>query len=146
MLIQETHKDVPTQADGKKGSMSMQIIIYQCTLYKADNSRDFPFPSSSPELSQCAGCPIQILDMSIAEAFPDAFPVLFSSARSIKVRVWFALVKRRIEGVPLCAGAECIIVEMHHPHPFNNFWDRRSIDREGSLVACRNVFATCLLY
>ena len=91
MLIQETHKDVSTKADGKEGSMSIspRTVRDEQRLIIA---RDFPLPSIHSQLSQCV-CSTSnwCKGDKTTEASPDDFLVFVCSARYIKVgRVrWF---------------------------------------------------------
>jgi hypothetical protein len=55
MLIQETHADVPTKADGKEGSMSMSTANGQRP--ELTSSRDLPLSPHYPQLPQSVGLP-----------------------------------------------------------------------------------------
>jgi hypothetical protein len=55
MLIQETHKDVPTKADGKEGSMSKSQIATPQTGLTC--FRDLPLPPHYSQLSECVCSP-----------------------------------------------------------------------------------------
>jgi hypothetical protein len=88
MLIQETHKDVPTKADGKDGSMSIHHVLMACRI-GLTCGRDFPLPPLYSKLSQCVrgvGCSYKKI---IADSSPGASLVLFCSAKFIKVGRFF---------------------------------------------------------